>query len=212
MDVARVPGWLQQVVLTCLRPDPDDRYSSAKALADALDEGMRRAGIVESAVRKSLAHRVQGLRKKVGVVQPADPLPQLISADPTGSHRVVHRRWPGWARGVGLAAAGALLVLLGLATANAIRAGSATANSPNSVPNMAVDAVRTSNESLPAPSRSSAEDEPPRESAAALEPEQFDDDPYDTDGELAEPRKTRRSTARKRDSAGDLDFKENPYD
>src|SRR5690606_20543352 len=33
---AHVPSWLTQVVLTCLRRDPGDRYASAAALADAL--------------------------------------------------------------------------------------------------------------------------------------------------------------------------------
>src|SRR5690606_37710857 len=54
---AEVPSWLTQVVLGCLRREPDDRFPTAAALADALDNGMRRAGIVQSEVRATLAQR-----------------------------------------------------------------------------------------------------------------------------------------------------------
>ncbi|MCA9696647.1 MAG: serine/threonine protein kinase, partial [Myxococcales bacterium] len=82
LSEARIPTWLNQIILTCLRADPAERYGSAEGLAEALDEGMRRAGVVQSEVRQALARRAQQLTTKVGKIMPAEPLPPLITADP----------------------------------------------------------------------------------------------------------------------------------
>lgn len=159
---ADVPSWLTQIVLGCLRRDPDDRYPSAAALADALDESMRRAGINESEARSSLARRAASVRDQLGPMSPAEPLPPLISTDPTGPHRALQSqrlgwfpRLPSWVGGLGMALAGALVVLVGLSVYEAFDgSGSARANNPLWIPSMA-SAVTP--DAAPNPSADSAE-------------------------------------------------------
>ncbi len=114
MAQVELPSWLCQVVLRCLRPEPDDRYASAAALAHELDEGMRRAGIIQSTVRRELATRVATLQSKLRPEQSAEPLPVLIGAEDTSPHPQVAapRAWlRRWAGGLGMAAAGGLTAI-----------------------------------------------------------------------------------------------------
>jgi serine/threonine-protein kinase len=168
---ADVPSWLTQVVLGCLRRDPDDRYPSAAALADALDESMRRAGVNESEARSSLARRAVSVRDQLGPVHPVEPLPPLISTDPSGSHRALpsglRSRLPTWVGGLGMALAGALVVLVGLSVYEAFRgSGSARPSNPLWIPSMASDVTP---DGTPNPSPDSAEvitpEPPPRTTA-----------------------------------------------
>lgn len=122
----RIPDWLNQIILTCLRADPDERYPSAEALALALDEGMRRAGVNQASVRSKLARRTRELRALLGPSDAA-PLPPLIGADPTGSHPALAGGWlRPWMRGVALVTAGALVVLVGLALRDRFAPSAAT--------------------------------------------------------------------------------------
>lgn len=179
---AEIPTWLTQILLTCLRRDPADRYASAAALADALDDAMRRAGVIQSETRQRLAARALGVQQQLGPEHPAEPLPPLITADPTGVHRALaSSRVPSWLRGLGMATAGALVVLVALflIEVRLWALGSkqeATANDkPWMTPTLASDANLPDSEPAPAPSRV---DPPPpperkptleREPAAALE-------------------------------------------
>ncbi|NVB42230.1 serine/threonine protein kinase [Pseudenhygromyxa sp. WMMC2535] len=214
---ARVPSWLAQVVLTCLRADPSDRYSSAEALADALDEGMRRAGVNQSEVRQKLARRARALTERMGAIQPADPLPPLISADPTGPNRTLARPLlPTWARGLSMAAAGALLVLLGLVVVDLFdrddgdgdEARSEAASS-GTVGDDEIDELSGS----PSPARTTAPDPAPtagEDASADSAAEASAPDPGDDDAQGDVPRKTRRGHARGKPSPLE-DYKPNPY-
>jgi serine/threonine protein kinase len=157
---ASVPSWLTQIVLTCLRRDPSDRYASAAALADALDEAMRRAGVIQSEVRQRLARRALGVQQQLGPEYPAEPLPPQITLDPTGAHRALtSSRVPAWLRGLAMAGAGAAFVIVSLFVIDAIGSKqAATPSDPNDW-NLATD--HGGSELEPAPSR--AEPAPPPE-------------------------------------------------
>jgi serine/threonine protein kinase len=219
---ADVPSWLTQVILGCLRRDPDDRYPSAAVLADALDESMRRAGVNESEARSSLAQRAASIRDQLGPVHPIEPLPPLIGTDPTGPHRSVRAGWvprlPSWVGALGMALAGALVVLVGLSVYEALDgSGSARATEHRWIPSMASD---TSSDPTPTPAPSSAKvvtPEPsplpaatgPSDSAGSEEPEPT----AETGGDdVLEPARSKR---RRTGSSGRdplAEFKGNPYD
>lgn len=123
----RIPDWLNQIILTCLRADPDERYPSAEALALALDEGMRRAGVNQASARSKLARRTREIRALIGPTIEAAPLPPLIGADPTGPHAALSGGWlRPWMRGLALVAAGAMVVLVGLALRDRLAPSAAT--------------------------------------------------------------------------------------
>jgi serine/threonine protein kinase len=226
---ADVPSWLTQVMLGCLRRDPDDRYPSAAALADALDESMRRAGVSESEARASLARRALGVRDQLGPAQPLEPLPPLISTDPTGPHRSLQSqrlpswfpRLPSWVGALGMALAGALVVLVGLSIYDALDGnGSARASDHRWVPSLASDV--SGSDPTPSPSPKSAEvvePEPaPQPALTGPSPSSEADgsqEPGATadagDEVMLEPaRKRRRSGTNNRDPLAE--FKGNPYD
>jgi eukaryotic-like serine/threonine-protein kinase len=230
---ANVPSWLTQIVLGCLRRDPGDRYPSAATLADALDESMRRAGINESEARTALAQRATSVRDQLGPVHPAEPLPPLIAADPTGTHRALTSHFlPSWVGGLGMALAGALVVLVGLWIYEALDGSrSARATTHPWIPSMASANQRT--DPSPNPSPDSAEviaPELPPPPARISSARAFDDsDSSDDSGGAAEsaeselvadageddvllepPRKRKQSDKNQRDPAAE--FKANPYD
>jgi|GEM_PF-2222410 len=213
---AEIPSWLTRIVLACLRRDPDDRYASAAVLADALDEAMRRASVVESAARENLAQRAQAVRRQLGPEQPAEPLPPLITADPTGPHQALDRelagsiggaRVPGWLRGLGMASVGALLMVVGLYLVDTLSdKRTATASDQLWQPSLASDA----NAPIPAPSSLT-------NVAPAIVPltqpsaPPLDADQTEASEAVPEPARKRKSAAsRKLDPLGD--FKRNPYD
>jgi serine/threonine protein kinase len=148
---ASVPSWLTQIVLACLRRDPADRYASAAVLADALDDAMRRAGIIQSEVRQRLARRTRGVQQQLGPEVPAEPLPPLIGTDPTGAHRALQAsRVPSWIRGLGMASAGAAFVIIGLFVFQAIDGKQAA--TANDIPDPTL-APHGGSELEPAPNR-----------------------------------------------------------
>lgn len=209
---ADIPSWLTQVVLTCLRRDPADRYTSAAALADALDEAMGRAGVVQSASRQALSQRAQAVRDQLGPEQPAEPLPPLITTDPTGPHRslvsgTIAGRIPAWVRGLAMAGAGALIVLVGLFLVEALGSKrAAKASDQRWLPSLASDANINAPALEPAPSR--VEPKPVDAQPSSRQPQA---DPADNEDAVVEPaRKRKRPTNRTRDPLAD--FKSNPYD
>jgi hypothetical protein len=153
-------------------------------------------------------------------VQAAEPLPPLISADPTGSHRTVStRRLPSWVGGLGMAFAGALVVLVGLSIYEALQgSSSARATDHGWIPNLALDVPRP--EPTPAPSPDSAEvvtpepaPQPVRTTSSASTDTTEPPEPVAEAGEddvVLEPaRKPKRVDSSEQDP---LDgFKQNPY-
>ncbi|PRP91556.1 Tyrosine-protein kinase MasK [Enhygromyxa salina] len=212
---ADAPSWLTQVILGCLRRKPEDRYPTAKALADALDAGMRRAGVVQSAARKALARRATAVRDQLGPLHPADPLPPLIAPDPTGPHSALPRpRVPAWVSGLGMAAAGALVVLLALFARESFDSGSARASETHWIPSMASNANLP--EPAPSPSPNVARSAPsdaapqPEDKARVSAPAPATTDDEAGDDAAIEPARKPKRTPR---NAGRADgFKGNPYD
>ncbi len=126
LSSARIPTWLNQIILTCLRAQPDERYPSAEALASALDEGMRRAGVNQASVRTKLARRTREIHSLIGPTLNPVPLLPLIAADPTGSYKALSTTWVRpWIRGLALVGAGAMVVLVALGIRNAARSNAA---------------------------------------------------------------------------------------
>lgn len=207
---ATVPSWLTQIVLTCLRRDPADRYASAAALADALDEAMRRAGVIQSEARQRLAARARSVREQLGPEHPAEPLPPLIAADPTGAHRALAQsRMPswlhGWVGGLGMATAGALFVIVGLFVLEALGSKQeASASEQPWFPIMATDAKLPDSEPAPAPSR--VDPAPPPERAPTLAREPAEDLEV-----TIEPARKRKPTSKPKPNPVS-EFKQNPYE
>ncbi|MFO7564461.1 MAG: serine/threonine-protein kinase [Enhygromyxa sp.] len=204
---ARVPGWLTQVVLTCLRRDPAERYASAAALADALDDAMRRTGVIQSEARQGLSRRAQAVRQRLGPEHPAEPLPPLIAADPTGSYQsLASSRVPSWARGLAMATAGALVVVFGLFVIEALGSTpEATPSEADTVHNWAADF----NSPSPEPAPNIVIPPEPQSVARDLRPEQ--PEPPDDPEVRSEPRKPKSYSKRKSDPAADFK-RNNPYD
>ncbi|MFV8754229.1 serine/threonine protein kinase [Nannocystaceae bacterium ST9] len=211
LSAARIPDWLNQIILTCLRAEPGDRYPSAEALSAALDEGMRRAGVNQANVRNKLARRTREIRSLLGPTITAAPLLPLIGADPTGPYAALGLPgWRPWARGLALVAAGAMVVLIGLGIRNDLtgRSNAATA-ADDWTPTLSSDAlgpdtgaepqqVVTPHEVEPLPAArqtTRARPEPEREPLEELE----DETPV-----------KRKRVGNKRDPI--TEFKANPYD
>ena len=207
---AQVPTWLTRIVLACLRQDPEDRYPTAAALANALDDAMRRAGVIQSESRERLADRARSVRDRFSPSQPVEPLPPLIGTDPTGPQRALAAvgRVPSWLRGLGMATAGAVMVLVGLFVIETLESRrAATASEPEWLPSLAADANVQPTRLEPAPTLTPPPQSPPAATTApAPEPEpELEPEPE------AEPaRKPKRGGSRKRDPLAE--FKSNPYD
>jgi serine/threonine protein kinase len=210
LSAARIPDWLNQVILTCLRADRGERYPSAEALAAALDESMRRAGVNQANVRAKLAMRTREISSLLGPMISAPLLP-LIGADPTGSHATLANAWlRPWVRGIALVAAGAMVVLIGIGVRNNLTARSnAAIPTDDWTPTLSSDALGPDTGSEPQQVVIPLETDPlpaPRERAVepgeiAATPESIDDD--------GAPAKRKRAGDKRDPLAG---FKGNPYD
>lgn len=210
LSTARIPDWLNQIILTCLRADPDERYPSAEALAGALDESMRRAGVNQANVRAKLARRTREISSLLGPTISAAPLLPLIGADPTGPHAALGNVWlRPWIRGVSLVAAGALVVLIGIGIRNTLTASTNAATpSEDWIPTLSSDALGPDTGSEPQQVVAPADGEPspgqrPRTTADEIELPQEPSEDEDV------PAKRKRAGDKRDPLAG---FKGNPYD
>ncbi|MCH9685376.1 MAG: serine/threonine protein kinase [Deltaproteobacteria bacterium] len=93
-----VPGWLVQIIIGCLRPDPADRFESALALSEALSQELVQAGHAASEIKARLAEIVRAALPEIGTVTPIEPMAPALGAG--GGFRSM--RW----MGVGAVAAG----------------------------------------------------------------------------------------------------------
>jgi len=114
MDAHDTPPWLAEIILACLRPQPEDRIPSASALADALSQELTAAGYDLTNQRNLLATLVEDAYDTLGVVETAEPLPRIVSGE-TGGHRAVQATGS-WRTGVAWAAGAiALSAVVGVA-------------------------------------------------------------------------------------------------
>lgn len=67
-----VPAWLVEVILVCLQPRPQDRFPSARAVAEALSDELHRQGFDEARIRSNLATLVAGSMQEIGTTEALD--------------------------------------------------------------------------------------------------------------------------------------------
>jgi serine/threonine protein kinase len=208
LSAARIPDWLNQIILTCLRAEPGERYPSAEALAAALDESMRRAGVNQAEVRTKLARRTREISNLIGPTVTAPLLP-LIGADSTGSHATIGGVWiRPWIRGVALVAAGAMVVLIGIAIRNNLTSRSNAATpTDDPTPTLSSDALGPDTGSEPQQVVTPQLPAPPP-ATRSLAPAELAAPPEAID-EASAPAKRKRVDT-KRDPLAE--FKGNPYD
>jgi hypothetical protein len=99
-----VPQWLVQIVLTCLRPDPADRFATALDLAEALTQELGHTGHTAAEIKARLADVVRGALPEIGTVTPLEPMAPALGA----TEGLRSLRW------MGVGALAALLVFGGL--------------------------------------------------------------------------------------------------
>lgn len=89
-----VPEWMMAIVLTCLRDDPAQRFESAEALANALEEELAAHRLDRKSLQRALAHHGLSVAADIHRTDELAPLPDLIrggTRDAPGGRR---RRWP----------------------------------------------------------------------------------------------------------------------
>jgi hypothetical protein len=99
-----VPSWLEQIILTCLRPDPADRFPTALDLAEALTQELVHTGHSAAEIKARLADIVRGALPEIGTVTPLEPMAPALGA----AESIRSLRW------MGVGAVTALLVFGGL--------------------------------------------------------------------------------------------------
>lgn len=198
------PDWLVEIVLACLRPDPDDRISSADALADALYQVLTEAGVDLSTQRNVLTTIVEGAYDVLGTVEIAEPLPRIGTGEqpaegaPASTGRT--GRGLAWAAAaIGLSAA----VGFGAWTLRGSPPTSARATPPLGPSTLSEDQLSRSPESEPVQSRqrvAPARDADPRVEVEVEDPR------------MEPPKPTVRPTRRGRPSTDPDGLKPNPYE
>ena len=77
---AAVPPWLEQIILTCLRPNPADRFPTALDLAEALTQELVHTGHSAAEIKARLADIVRGALPEIGTVTPLEPMAPALGA------------------------------------------------------------------------------------------------------------------------------------
>lgn len=196
------PTWFIEAVLTCLRVDPDERFASAEALADALTQELQRAGNDAPDNRRQLAQIVVAAMPEVGGVSAVEG---IVPRDPPVQSPRGFAWWR-WAFG-GAAAAGAGLLALHLAGRVTARTA---APAPRSDPaGLASDAAEPP---LPSPATiPDARPVPPARAQRSASTDTTGEPHADTDTGASEdpPARSRRPP---RKSTRPTPLKPNPYD
>lgn len=99
-----VPRWLSEIILGCLRPDPDDRFATALDLADALTQELVRSGHSAAELKARLADIVREAMPAVGMVTPVEVTAPVY----TEASRGRSLRWMGLGALVAVVAFGGL--------------------------------------------------------------------------------------------------------
>lgn len=115
-----VPSWLEQIILTCLRASPAERFPTALDLAEALTQELVVTGHSAPEIKARLADIVRASLPEIGTVTPLEPMAPALGA----SQGLRSLRWMGvgaltalLAFG-GLYAAATLLPTIGTSTPN----------------------------------------------------------------------------------------------
>ncbi len=100
------PRWLIEIILSCLRKDPDERYQTALDVSEALVTAIAHAGHDAAEIRRQLAKLVTEAMPEIGKVIPVEGIVARIPPLPPTAE-VGPRSWLRWA------VAGALVAGLG---------------------------------------------------------------------------------------------------
>ena len=202
-----VPQWLIEVLLVCLRAEPDDRFASAEELADAIAQELGGLSIDEAGIKRRIAATVLEAMPHIAAIDQAAPLaPRIRPA----------RARPAWRSAAALAALGAVLVALGLAGLRLIggsRAGADEVARPSAADlggHLASDEADDLEGTNPVTHRDTG-----NERGTRAEPDPFDlqslpSESADTGDALAAPASVRRSRSSVKQRPTEL--KPNPYD
>jgi serine/threonine-protein kinase len=73
LEGAHVDPWLSAVILACLHADPNDRFPTALALAEALEDEMRNNSVRDTEIRRWLATHSKVAKEQLGGDSAVDP-------------------------------------------------------------------------------------------------------------------------------------------
>lgn len=214
LEARGVPGWYREIVLACLRPNPEDRFDSAHALAEALAQELGAAGQDEAVIRQGLRDLVDDAYETLGGLDKASLPPRLTASGP--SHPVVAPPATEPAAGWKWAAAGGLAVALLSGAAYSISGarGSQSEATPSTpqTENSAASMTRTATEPTATRSEKPPRKVAPEPAAATLYPviDTTPPPPAGVDPALADPAQKRRPT-KARPTAAAPELKPNPY-
>jgi serine/threonine-protein kinase len=139
------PRWLVEVILTCLRADPEERYPTAEAVSDALMRALLDAGHDAAVNRHRLAEVVTTALPKIGKVI---PVAGIVARLPEGGARPPR----GWLRWTVAAAAAAGIATAAFATWGGLTATTAAPSARPDAAGLASDAAAGPT-STPAPAK-----------------------------------------------------------
>jgi len=208
------PSWLTEIVLACLRREPEDRLPTAAALAGALSQELTAAGYDMASQRSVLATIVEDAYDDLGTVETAEPLPRIAAAyteDLATDRPVAHasRPWSGlaWAAAsLGLAA----VVGVGAWTLRGSPSTSTQVDPSGGPASMSKDQASPSDESeqVKARERPTPSPDPAPAPEVEVEPEEPEQEP-----EQETPARPSNRPSRRGRAAPDPDgLKPNPYE
>jgi serine/threonine-protein kinase len=147
LERENVPKWIAEIILACHHARPEDRFESALALAEALEQELHRNGRDDGEIRRRLALYAEDAKAALGPEQPPEELVPIIESAPdeTASQGSRSRLWLGLA---GAAAVAIAVVYLGRADPDTATAGANAAPGPS----LSADAV-PDEDPVPRPAR-----------------------------------------------------------
>jgi len=84
LQLEAVPRGLIEIIVGCLRPDPDDRFTTALELVDALTQEIVRTGHSAAEIKARLATITRDALPEIGVATPLEAMAPALGAEPVG--------------------------------------------------------------------------------------------------------------------------------
>jgi hypothetical protein len=191
--------WLSAIILACLHANPEDRFPSALALADALEDELRTHSLSDTEIRRGLATHSKVVKDRLGNDDIVDP--REFGEDPLS------------ARGRGAMVAAAAILASATAAFFAVSAWQRGAEEPAAArgslaptADLETEVSRPATE-RPPPKKQTASDVSTAPAVDEMAAESAEES-VDTDGEEAPPKRRR---PKKRKKAATPVLKENPY-
>lgn len=195
LEGAQVDPWLSAIILACLHGDPNDRFPTSLALAEALEDELRNSSVRDTEIRRSLATHSKVAMAELGGDGPVD---EREFGSPAS-----HRR----ARGAMFAAAAILASATGAFFAvsawqrGAVEPADARGSLAPDAELLVGESPRPATE-LPPPRRAPP---PPQATTPSID---SNDESGSEDGTITSPKKRRAQPAK---AADEPVLKDNPY-